>query len=492
MTWSSGCTGVRSALDLWHSTASPRHRLAIGRAAQPVEEVDTGDAVDVAVIAPDADEVTRSWLEQAISRAASRLSPDAVLWVIVPRRWRRSAERMLDRTHLTMIDAVLTVPTWPHTTHLIPVEPRALRYSAPRHLQVSGVLTTFLASLSRLRPAQVALRRGARGCALVAACRPTAARFRWLGETNGAEPATAMVTIGPRRDARVAVVMRFTRRGSRPDLAVKVALDEGGAQRLEHEREALEALGPEARLAGAIVPWLRPTTMPWVLATGALEGHPASGLLATRPDRLEPIAQSVAAWLEAWGVATASTVTASRDLLDQVLLDSAKRVAEIDGAELAEYIEVLCSLAVRVERRPVVLAAAHNDLTMSNVLMDGDRCGVVDWEVAVPAALPLLDLWYALADSIAHARRLDHARAVEALVLGNPAIPSALVRLPAEHAHTLGLSGEEAALSFHACWVNHAATELERGIEDGPFLNVVRSVAAGRLVWPGGGALACP
>ena len=476
-------------LDLWHPTAAPRRRLALGAAAQVPDRADAGEAVDVAIVAPAAGELTRPWLERAISRAATRLAPDGVLWVIVPRRWRRSAERIVKGTDLVLLDAVLTLPSWPHTRHLIPVSPLALRHAAPRHVRLPSALTTGPAALARLEIARLALRRAARGCALVAGRSPGAAPLRWLGEVDGAGHVTATATIGPRSDARVAVFMRFTRAGSAPDVAVKVPLDEGGAARLARERAALLALAPEAREAGAAVPSLRQTTMPSVLVTGALPGRAASALLAARPGGLEGVVRTVAAWLESWNLATAASIDAGEELLSRTLMAPAEQVAEGGEAEIADYVEALRPLAARMQGRPLTLVAAHNDLTMSNVLLSDGRCGILDWEGAATAAPPLADLWYCIADAYSRACRITHAQAVEALVTGHGETRAltALRGLLSQHVRSLALSDDQALLGFHACWLHHARNELERGAGDGPFREVVRSVAAKRLLWPGPG-----
>ena len=52
-----------------------------------------------------------------------------------------------------------------------------------------------------------------------------------------------------------------------------------------------------------------------------------------------------------------------------------------------------------------------------------------------------------------------------------------VVDAPARLRATLGLSDEEACIAFHACWVHHAANEVDRQIVDGPFLAVVRAIA---------------
>jgi hypothetical protein len=475
--------GPQSLLDLWHPTGAPLRRLAVGRNGRIQPTSDSLVDVDIAVVAPGAEEVSRRWLEHAIYNVSGRLAPDAVLWLILPVRWRRHAERLLNRAGLVLVGTALTLPQWPETTHLIPLSPAALHDAVRRDLELPPAVAGVLVALAHVRPARWLVRRRARGCALIAAPRASVQPFRWLSEVDGVPLGTATAALGPRRDSRVAVMRRLPEQGGRPDLIVKVALDAGGEDRLAREREALEILAPDARRAGAAVPRLCRTEAPWLLVTAALAGRPASSVLAGKPAELEDIFGGLAAWLGSWAEVTASTIPAERKLLVRLLSARAESVAQ-SGLPVAEYVEALTALTERIESESLILTAAHNDLTMSNVLVRRGGCGVVDWESAVAASPPLVDLWYALADAVARACRVTHAKAVEALVRGRAPAPSALAGLPAHHARALGMSAEQAMLSFHACWLHHAANERARGVAHGPFLAVVRNVVEKRLLWP--------
>jgi hypothetical protein len=110
------------------------------------------------------------------------------------------------------------------------------------------------------------------------------------------------------------------------------------------------------------------------------------------------------------------------------------------------------------------------------VLVSAGGLGIVDWEAARGADLPLLDLWYALADGLARARGIDHLGAVDILRGDATDIAPAIDGLPAEHAEALGLSPGQAQLGFHACWLGHADDELRRGAP-GPFVAIVEALA---------------
>lgn len=482
MSSGSASPGPQSELDLWHPTGAPVHRLALG--ARRAADGDEDDPIDIAVVAPNPAEVDRASLEGAIGEATERLAPDGLLWVIVPRRWRRTAERMLSRRGLAQLDAILTVPAWPGAAHLVPIAPATLRDAGVRHLGLTPALARAASVFVRTQIGAAVLRRTAPGCALLASRPPVPSTFRWLADLDGAATvATATIAAGTRDDARVAVALRFADGASTPDLVVKVPLDAGGRERLRHEREALEALGAAAARAGAAVPVLRPLARPGLLATAPLAGQPASAVLSRDAGQLARLAMAVADWLSAWGRTTASTTMATSVLLDKLLLIPLEQVASALSTPPA-YRDWLHRLAGRLEGHELVLTAAHNDLTMANVLDAGDSIGVVDWEGAAGADLPLRDLWYSLADALTHAHGLTHAEAVEALVRPAPATPAALAGAPAKLSAELSLSRDQSLLGFHACWLAHAGNELLRGQSDRPFLPVVRQVASAGLLWP--------
>jgi len=450
---------------------------------------DPGGRVDFALVAPLAAELSVRWLEQAIARAGPRLEAEGVLCVVVPRRWRHAAGWLVHRAGLASLQGLLTVPPWPDCAHAVSLDVAALRDAGARHLGIHPVTAACAAALLRARAGRALAGLAAPGCALLATRRPAADPLRWLASLDGrGVRCAAAAATGTRRDARVAVILRFAAAGRAPDLVAKVALDAGGFQRVERERAALDALGDGARRAGVAVPAIVATAAPGLLATTALAGPPASTLIARDPARAPTILTGLSVWLREWTAATASTGAAGPEPLHRLLLAPVARVAAADGGPaMTEYVAALRALAARLEGRTLVLAAAHNDLTMSNVLVAGNRVGILDWESAVPAAPPLGDLWYALADGVARAGRLTHTQAVTELVHRSAPIPLALATVPDELARELALTADEALLSFHACWLHHAANEFDRGESGGPFRAVVRGVAAARLRWPGDG-----
>jgi hypothetical protein len=130
---------------------------------------------------------------------------------------------------------------------------------------------------------------------------------------------------------------------------------------------------------------------------------------------------------------------------------------------------------------------------MANVLVAEDGIGIVDWEAAAPDCLPLGDVWYALVDALARARRTSHADALAMLMTGDHGLPAHVADAPATLARTLGLTRDQALAAFHACWLGHAANELRRGQTGGPFLEIVHAIGDGAIdpedwAWRAGGA----
>ena len=122
------------------------------------------------------------------------------------------------------------------------------------------------------------------------------------------------------------------------------------------------------------------------------------------------------------------------------------------------------------EGRAVKLVAAHNDLTTANVLVAHDgRLGIVDWDTAAPRALPLTDLFYAVADAEAATRGFADR------------VAATSVEHERRFRDALGLDDAVADLCFHACWLRHAANESLRDQETRPFLEIARTVAAQRI-----------
>jgi Choline/ethanolamine kinase len=364
-----------------------------------------------------------------------RLPPDGVALLRLPRRARTAIAR---DGELELGPAVLEIGG-----RLVPAERGAVRWA------LGAVPTSARGRLASLAPAAVLGLAAPAAIARPPGSRPLAA---WL-QAHG----SGTSVVAARGTA-------FLLEGERVRLAAKVGAGLPARRELTEAR-ALAELGPAARAAGADVPEVveegelagRP-----LLVTTGVEGRPASVLIGERPARRDALAARIAEWLLRWNLATAAETTLSRELLEREVLAPARAVGTL-GPELER-------LARAVEGKPVKLVAAHNDLTTANVLVGrDDRLAVVDWDTAAPRALPLADLFYAVADAEAATRGFaDRVAATSE-----------------EHERrfkdALGLDDAVADLGFHACWLRHAANESLRDQETRPFLEIARTVAAQRI-----------
>jgi hypothetical protein len=117
---------------------------------------------------------------------------------------------------------------------------------------------------------------------------------------------------------------------------------------------------------------------------------------------------------------------------------------------------------------------------MWNVLLDRKgTVGVIDWAEARDAGLPLTDFFYAVVDAAAACEGYaDRLGALRGCFEGGGARADAAMALRERLRLSLGLSVQAVELSFHSCWLRHAANELRASPSaDRPFLEIVRWLA---------------
>jgi hypothetical protein len=265
-----------------------------------------------------------------------------------------------------------------------------------------------------------------------------------------------------------------------PSAVAKVALGEAGASQAAAEADMLDRLGPAARQAGAEVP--RPLAVGAiggrsVLLQTALSGRRLAEVLGARPGLLPTVWGRLTDWLIRWNDFTARPTPLNDEILRRELLDPIARLAphlELSG-EYRAWIEQRC---LEVRGQSVPLVAAHGDLTMWNVLLE--RMGplrVLDWATARERALPLGDFLYSVSDAATASRGYaDRLAAVEACFAPGGEFAQAVAHLRTRLEHTIALPAVVAELCFHACWLQHAANELQAAgpSDPRPFLRVAR------------------
>jgi hypothetical protein len=312
--------------------------------------------------------------------------------------------------------------------------------------------------------------------------REAAPLFRWLFEVPGDAPAERVVlTRTWRNDGSTFTVSVIDPDTAAPTRVARVGSPPTAARETLGEERALALLGRGAAEAGAAVPRhlasIQLATVPVAIET-AVPGRVAASALAERPGDVPAVLDRVLAWLLRWNRSTATAVTLTPSLLEDEVLRPARLVAGAvpGGDDHVRFLERLCDEAAGAE---AALTAAHDDLTMTNVLLGEDgSIGVVDWDTARATALPLADFFYTVVD--AHAASDRYADRVRAFSDCLPATgehgEDVRARL-SSFEHALGVSPAVRRVSLHACWLHHAANELSRGEADGPFVQIVRLLA---------------
>jgi hypothetical protein len=318
-------------------------------------------------------------------------------------------------------------------------------------------------------------------------CRPGARPcFSWLYEAAGAPETAPLATVavswrGPRAGATVTGWSPGAWEGV---VVGKVAPDSKDAFAAEHA--SLVDLGGSAREAGAAVP--RPHGLrkvgPWrALIESHVPGRPADRLLRQDAGRTLPLLVEITRWLARWHRATVSVESLGEARLTALLL---RPLATLDGLLGDEsYPRWVTALAARIQGRPAPLVAAHNDLTMANVVWsDRHGLGVLDWATAAPDGLPLMDFFYAVVDATYAAHGGSRLQAFEAAFHPDGRYHPHVKRLRGELSRAVPMHPDLRAAAFHACFLHHAVNEQRADPTGaGPFLELVRR--AGRMTAEG-------
>ena len=505
-----------SSLALWHPDGVAPRSVVVGSAC-PAKLRPTGsvierahgarerEPVDLVLVWPGRGERGRSeWLEEALASVSATLAPDGVIYLVLPATRRRRAAALLRAHGLEIVAAVAHLPDVATSRYLVPVSAAPLRYalsrlipSYPRARRAARVLLGLAGAeqvVGSLFPAValVGRRPGARPL------------FEWLfrlqegvtgavderagdgAATVGGEAGRVVAVTSWRAQGGPTVLHVLTPGREEASVIVKVPGAADDVARVEEEESVLRRLGPAARAAGARLPMARLARLSDgrpVLVQTAVAGRPLAALIAERPSALAAILAEIAAWLERWNCSTCRVETLDAAVLDRELLRPAALVTPLIAAG-AQYRSWLVARCAGLAGVPVPLVARHNDLTMRNVLIDGEgSLGIVDWETGEEKGLPNGDLAYTVVDAVAAAA--GYASRVAAFTqcfLPDGAHVPVVGRLLARSCHALELSPALAEVAFHACWLRHAADELRvmEGRAPGPFLEIVERLAQRR------------
>ena len=414
----------------------------------------------------------------AVTEAVAAINDGAVGYVIAPPRWRGRIAASLRRRgvatgrpniHLSSGDARYYVPltqrslrfalsTWPQSHRWRHIE-RLLKYIPG----ASIVLREILPSLG------------------FTSYRAGGEPFGWLGSHISPSNNREVVVATSWRGADGATTLfAFEGDDPTPRLVAKIVPPSRGAA-LRDEVGNIEQISPGAGSAGVRVPQLVEYSDAGdhgSLVLSGIPGRPAQLLLGDNPRALTNVVGQISGWLERWHAASLGHVELTAEHCEQRILAPARSLArELDGR--GAYIEWLANACGQLAGRTVPFVCAHNDLTMSNVLIDEDGgIGIVDWEEARVDGLPLADFWYSACDAVAAAGHRDRMSAFAECFPANRARGELIARHERELRLAVGGPPDWIELCFHACWIQHAANEQARPNGDNrPFLAIANRLS---------------
>jgi hypothetical protein len=312
--------------------------------------------------------------------------------------------------------------------------------------------------------------------------------FDWLLRlTPGSGPQRTIVTRAWHEESGSSVIVLFDQAAPEPRAVAKVVSPPVAFRTAPDESPALEVVAAQARIDGVDTPTLLSTGFVGgcrVVVESALRGRLAAATLAGRPRHVPVILNRIFGWLESWNRLTLVADAFAAAEIEATLRDMA-RFLEPQLPEFSEYEAWLHDICGKIGSGKVAAVAAHNDLTMANVLIGSrGRLGIVDWEAANERSLPLCDLFYATVD--AYTAAAGYAARVEAFescyLREGPAAEVARRHLTVFR-DALGLTSAAVAACFHACWLGHAANEVARGdARNGVFLQIMQRIVRDRDV----------
>ena len=461
--------------------AARAQSIAIADAACP----DLAADIDLLLIRCGADEsAVARWLPTVASAVSRSLTSDGLAYVTMPRRLCPAARKCFLRTGLGEGPVFAHVPNWPALRCLVPLDRIAFSYTFGSLTSISsrwsgavakavGVPPVFAAVSALLPSAGMTFRR------------PNAKPLlNWLFELDDSrfEPNTAVVKTSWRRQSGSVTLHRLRTRGSRvePCGVAKLNLQRECNQNPAHEAAALRGLGPAAAKAGIRVPEVLAVADAGnrkVLLESPVAGQPAAVRMRGAGLRSLALVAQLTNWLERWNRETVQWAP----LTDAWLETEVASCAACLQHELpSQYLAWVLALAARFSNVPVPWVAAHNDLTLWNILLDGAHIGLVDWESAQPLDWPLTDFFYVAADGAAAVSGYrDRVSAARECFTPGGRLAGRMRILYRQIQRGIQAPADFAELCFHACWLRHARNELRAAGGSGPrpFLELARWAA---------------
>jgi glycosyltransferase involved in cell wall biosynthesis len=448
---------------------NPRVTVCFDSALRGAAEHVSGSVVSPAEAAGDCDlAVLVDPDPSAVASALMELRPGGVCyaeWSPLRRTRRRVAERVLTSAGFVSVRCYWPWPRRAAAHAWLPLDsPAAVRfYFATRAARRS--LPTRLAHAAGHLVAALAIRIGVAGTIVAVAVKPA-----WDSERRqvGAEADSLglLLTGGPRSISKAVRIVfsgreplpRYIEKMNRtPEARTAIMREVEMLRFLEHDRPNLPGVPRVisvddtdgiARIAETPIPGkplhgdLRRETLArytgvvteWTLRLAGLEGERSSAVPVS--DVVDPIETR---FKQAYGA-----VITERDWLD--------------------------SRAILAGLGDVPAVPEHRDLGPWNMIVNGGRLGVVDWESAVPRGLPGLDLIYFLLYAAGYATGVRrHRQFVDVYrEVRDPSTPIGALAKDAllRYCGVLGIDPRQLPALHLLAWMVHAASDRQREVED--------------------------
>lgn len=480
-----------SVLELLHPTGQALSIRVFGCGCSasggicPHPRYQAGGLADLVVFVPTPRELkTPGWLETTLEEAADCLRPDGVMYALSPLKSRRSVLALLRARGLQVKAVYLHHPGWPDAQTLIPFERRSLTYAFSRLIRTDPGRRRIVLGVLALPGVVPLARKLLPSVGMVVQFPGVPRELAWFTDLLPAGISGVVVNSSWRGPNGAVLLHAVNGAPGEPAAIAKTWLSADGEQSMAREVTGLDRCAAKAAESGIRVPKLlgqgRFGEHPY-LVESAVSGEKASVVLQNQPERLEGLLSQLVSWMSAWNLATAQSRILTRGLMEEILIKPAQEVmADLQAA--GRYLAALSALASRLVGQSMPFVQVHGDLTMVNVLMDRDvEPGVIDWETARPASLPLTDFVYAAVDAVAAIDDYrDRPAAYAACFVPGGRYADLAGRLQSELAEKLGLTADEVTLCCHAAWISFALAERRENAKAVPdeFLQIVCQAAA--------------
>jgi hypothetical protein len=480
-----------SPVELLHPNGQVRNFLILGSNCPPHLIPETGSRnyqpADLIILAPNSVECRiKGWLENAIQSINRSIAKDGVLYVLAPPLWRSKIKRLLRIEGFKLEANITHLPNWTQSRYLVPLKPPLTQYAFHNLMPTKRWKKEFI----------FVLLRNSIGLKLVENLYPWigfAAHhledrplLDWLYQIDGTQSqgCNAIIHAGLRSESGSITLLRFSNH-SLPDFVMKLSWSRQSTIPLSDEVKLIPKLGPSAHTAGARIPEILPYN-PFhdqkVSSQTALPGRLASVLLVESPRKIYQIMKCIITWLEAWHQITRTPQRLNQQWFEQEILHPATSLAPLLKDEKS-YLDWLAERCEEINFQ-VPLFSAHNDLSMWNILLDEQgQIGLVDWNSARENCFPFVDLLYAMTDAVMIASGYkERLKAFQECFSWGGRYSAFIKKTLLDLKAKLEIPKDILDLSFHVCFIGHAANE-QKSAESGdplPFLEIVHFLAKNR------------